>query len=115
MNMDNKEFAELRTTIFTEPTTESKKPDLVRYVKILLNEASQLSADELTGDKGHAIAMSITGALAFQGAQGVNGEDWITKDSEPVLYDILDAAGQLDADPRDKTLWEKLFVSADKL
>lgn len=109
-SMNHKEFAELRTNIFTEPTSERKKPDLIKYVKILINEASQLPINELSGAKGHDIAMSITGALAFQGANGIEGDDWITIEDEPILYNILDVAGRLDNSPANNDAWQKLFT-----
>ena len=108
--MKNPEIlAKLRSEIFTEPSSESKKPAIITYIKILLDEASLLSSTSLTTDQGHSIAIAITGALAFQGAEGVEGKNWITKELEPELYEILDIAGRLDAYPDNEDAWKTLF------
>lgn len=112
--MKNKfEYSELkynlRQRVFSEPSGTDVRSDLVKYVSLLAVEAQGLPEDRLLGDDGHDIAMDICGALAFQGADGVEGDDWITEASEPVLFSLLSVSGELDANANNPRAWQSLF------
>jgi hypothetical protein len=101
--------------VYSEPTSSALKPYVVEYVHFHIDQAKKLSEDELLHGQGNDIASSICGALAWQGAKGVEGEDWITKDTEPILWKILELASPLDRDADNLKLWQELFATAERL
>lgn len=109
------DLSDIRKRIFCEPSSAEVRPLLIDYIKSLLITASSLSKESLLGSEGHTIAMDITGALAFQGAKGVTGSDWITKQDEPLLFDILRIAARLDEDANNSEAWDKLLAKSSEL
>lgn len=114
-NPENQTERQLKEIIFSEPSSHQTRPQIVDYLHILNQKIQNLDTEHLLNDEGHAIAMDITGALAFQGAEGVKGEDWITPEREPLLYDILGMAATLDADPNNPEAWRQLSDLLDEL
>lgn len=98
----------LRKQVFAEPSSRNIRPAMVNYLKLLSQRIDSLTSEELIGGEGHSIAMDIAGAIAFQGADGVSGDDWVTCDEEPELYEILNVAVVLDEEPEDFANWKKL-------
>jgi hypothetical protein len=80
-----------------------------------INRAKSLSENDLLEGEGNDISSSICGALAWQGADGVKGEDWINEKDEPTLWRILEISGKLDVDADNLTAWHELFKLADSL
>jgi len=117
MNQENDlaRLSTLRTEVFHEPTTAEAKPALVEYVRIFIEQARALTPEQRLGTTGQNIAVGITGAIAFQGADGVDGDDWVRSDTEPVLFAILSAAGKLDASPDNQQAWDELFLAVQSL
>lgn len=109
------EINHLKKVIFSEPTEKSNRPKLLEYINLCVDDAKELSAEQLTGAKGRGVAMEITGAIGFQGAKGVSGEDWVTESDEPVLYQILNLAGRLEVDADNTTMWQEMFKLVAKL
>ncbi len=105
----------LRKQVFAEPSSRDIRPAMVNYLKLLSQRIDSLTSEELIGGEGHSVAMDITGALAFQGADGVNGDDWVTRDEEPELYEILNVAAMLDEDSEDFANWKKLSLLLQSL
>ena len=106
---------ESKPKFLREPSSRENKPELVAYIKDLATKASDLDEQQRLSGPGHVIAMDIAGALAFQGAKGVEGEDWITLEEEPVLFELLQVSGTLDADSNNPEMWAKLFDLTNKL
>jgi hypothetical protein len=115
MNKEQEKRAELRAEIFKEPITKKIKKDLISYIVSLYEEVKKLPVSSLTESKGHSFAMDIAGALAYQGADGVDGDDWITEQDEPALFELTQVAGKLDNDPSDESEWSRLFEIIERL
>ncbi|MFZ1360902.1 MAG: hypothetical protein WAS27_02670 [Candidatus Saccharimonadales bacterium] len=105
----------IKEKVYTEPTSEQVRPHLVEYIQFYIDEAKSVSRDELLHGKGNDIASIICGALAWQGADGVEGDDWIDQEREPVLWKILEITSRLDIDANDADAWQKLFAVVDEL
>ena len=105
----------LSRKIFIEPTSRNLRPYIVEYIHLHINRAKSLSENDLLEGEGNDISSSICGALAWQGADGVEGEAWVNEIDEPKLWKILEIAGKLDVDSNDLTAWHKLFELVDNL
>lgn len=110
-----KKGSELRQKIFVEPVGCHIRPAIVEFIKLLVARAGRLSNEELLRGEGVDISSAICGALAWQGARGVEGNDWITAEDEPELYELLRIAGTLDVDNEQLGQWMQLFKVAGKL
>ena len=110
--------AKLRHAIYS--TIKPDRELVVQYVKLLSDEARNLSAGEREsrGDyrdsirkfpqtKGEDIASEISSCLAQQ--------EWIDWDTEPELEDIASIAGNLEINTEDGELWRALFSKVDQL
>jgi len=106
---------ESKPKFLREPSSRENKPKLVSYIKDLANKALALGEQQRLSGPGHVIAMDIAGALAFQGAEGVEGEDWITPEEEPILFELLQVSGALDADSNDLPMWHRLSELVNKM
>lgn len=105
----------LRNHIFVQPATRGVRPYLIKYVLLLVAEAKKLPEDELLDPNGHEIAVDICGALAWQGAEGVENDGWFNEKDEPVLSELLDVTGVLDVDANHPDKWQRLFELAKHL
>lgn len=106
---------QLRLAVHSEPTTQALRPYVVEYLRRRAAEAQALSNDEILHSKGWDKASRICGALAWQGADGVEGDDWITEEDEPELFQALQLSGKLDIDSNNQAAWDELFAIIDKL
>ena len=106
---------ESKPVFLREPCGKENKPELISFIKTLATKASNMDDTQRLSGPGHVIAMDIAGALAFQGANGVEGDDWITADEEPVLFELLQVSGKLDVDSNNPEMWQKLFNLTDSL
>jgi len=102
--------------IFVEPATKAVRHYLVEYLSLCAAEARGLSQSELLGPDGHGIAMDMAGALVWQDAdEGVANDGWLNRRDEPVLCQLLDVSGVLDADANHADEWTRLFELAEHL
>lgn len=106
--MNNESIEQLRKNVFTEPITKEVRSNLIAYIQLLTVKAQVLDESERLSNKGHAIAMDICGALAFQNAEGVEHDGWLNEKDEPVLSKILKVSGVLDANPDNPEAWRQL-------
>lgn len=81
--------------VLVEPTNSKLRPKLIKLIKLLTAHAKQLSKDDLYGSAGADIASTLCGALAWQGANGVDGDDWINEKNEPVLFALMSVSSAL--------------------
>lgn len=100
---------------------EIPKPELVAKLKGLIADAKNMPLEELckAGDyendsdlkyphtKGEQIADEILSLLLFQ--------SWADAETEPVLDEIFDLAGQLDKDINQPEIWQELFALANEI
>lgn len=105
--MKNKQ--ELKNLIYVEPSTASVRPYLIDYVLLLCDQATKMSKNNLLNGAGRDIAIDITSAIAWQDAEGVNNNGWFNKNSEPLLTQILEVSGRLDADSSSTEHWMLLL------
>ena len=107
---------DLRKRIFIEPATKEVRPYLLDYLSLCIADARRLSKSELLGSGGHSIAMNMTGALAWQDAdEGVENDGWLNRRDEPLLCQLLDVCGVLDADANHPAEWQQLFELAKRI
>lgn len=106
---------QLRQKVFAEPATKTARPALLDYLHAQAKLAKSLPLAELHTGKGGSIAADICGALAWPGAEGVDGDDWITADSEPRLWRALELSSELDVDSNKSTAWQELLDVIDRL
>lgn len=104
---------DLSRKVHSEPTGRHLRPYLIDYIQIQIEQVQQLSAEELLHGRGDRVVASICGALAWQGAN--NGDEWITEQTEPVLWRLLELSGKLDANSDDIEAWNELTSVANKL
>lgn len=106
----------LSRRVYSEPTSPELKPYLLEYIQYYIDQARSVTDEELThGKVGSDVSSSICGALAWQGANGVEGEDWVTEGSEPLLWAILNASCTLDASTDNLPVWRELLSLTEKL
>ena len=103
------QISNLRAEVFTEPATVRLRPQLISFIELLTDRARSLSEEELFSSKGADLSSLMCGALAWQGARGVEGDDWITEQDEPELYELLQITGSLDVDNNQPDKWVRLF------
>lgn len=128
---------DLNQMVYSEPTNKKLRPYLVEYVKYYSNQAQLLSEHELLHGQGGDYAANICGAIAWQGAVSVpndswitnwidrssikkreplaTSDSWITKEDEPILWNILEIASLLDVDSSNIDQWHKLFDLVEAL
>lgn len=106
----------LRERVYSEPTGVNLRPYIVEYLKHYASLALNSKIHDLTqGKAGGEIAGNICGALAWQGATGVAGDDWITEEGEPLLHEILSISSKLDIDTNNPEEWPKLLNLINEL
>jgi len=107
---------DLKRHIFVEPATKEVRPYLVEYIRLSVADAERLAESDLLGPPGHSIAMDIAGALVWQAAdEGIENDGWCNQRDEPVLHQLLDVSGALDADANQAGEWQRLFELTEKL
>ena len=106
----------LSRKVYSEPTGAELKPYILEYIRYYIDQANNASNEELLyGKIGAEASSNICGALAWQGATGVEGEDWITEESEPLLWKISSVACTLDADTNNLPAWRELLSLAKQI
>ncbi|TLG09441.1 hypothetical protein FEK35_15050 [Nocardia cyriacigeorgica] len=106
---------QLRQEVFTEPAAKTTRPALVEYLHAHATLARSIPPAELYAGQGDDIAADICGALAWPGAEGVDGDDWITADSEPGLWRALELSSELDINSNNPAVWQELLDVIDRL
>ncbi|MFF0492840.1 hypothetical protein ACFYTQ_27735 [Nocardia sp. NPDC004068] len=109
---------QLRLKVYSEPTSKKLRPYIVEYLRRRAAEARAVSNEDMLRGKGAGWgdpAGYICGALAWQGADGVEGDDWITEEDEPELFQALQLSGKLDIDTNNQTAWDELLAIIDRL
>lgn len=109
------DLSHLRQEIFVEPATETTRPALLKYLRTQAKLAKSMPSADLYEGKGNGIAADICGALAWPGATGVDGDNWITPTSEPLLWRVLELSSELDIDSNNPTAWQELLDHIDRL
>jgi len=106
----------LKNLVFTEPSSKAVRPHLLELIRFQINRAHLLSNQELLHGEGANIAAVICGAIAWNSAdEGVEHDGWLNANDEPLLFDILNVSGSLDADGNDKEKWIQLFELVERL
>lgn len=107
---------DLRSKVFVEPSTLANRPYIVELIRLQVANAKSMSEDELLQGEGNNIASDISGILAWNSADnGVEHDNWLNANDEPILYEILNVAAELDAEGNSKQNWHKLFLLSDSL
>jgi hypothetical protein len=111
------ELQDLKNKIFREPSTKVNRPYLVKYIKLRTEAATQLTKEERLAEQGEGwnIAGDILIAVAWQSADGIKHDNWLTKETEPILDAIENATSSLDVDGSHPEKWSELFELVRKL
>lgn len=110
------EFQDLKSQAFKEPSTVANRPFIIKLIKVRVRDARGLSDDELLHGQGMSIASDISGVLAWNSADsGVDHDNWLNENNEPILYEVLQVSGALDAEGNTRDNWLKLFSLSENL
>lgn len=93
---------------YSEPKGGFSKPLVLEELKKRLTAIFELKIQDLLSWPGQEIAMDIAGLLAFHSSEDVEGEEWLTPTTEPVLDEILQIAARLELNPDDPKSWQKM-------
>lgn len=94
--------------VYSEPKGGFSKPLVLEELKKRLTAIFELKIQDLLSWLGQEIAMDIAGLLAFHSSEDVEGEEWLTPTTEPVLDEILQIAARLELNPDDPKSWQKM-------
>lgn len=101
--------------LYGEPTGLERRPAIVKEILEAGDKIKHKSTDILCGDNGDRDVSYLLGMLAYNSSPDVKGYEWMSKEREPLLDEIMDDLSPIDVDNNNPEAWRKLKADIERL